>query len=312
MNQKGTINRERVRLNNHSPQSRTTVHGKAAALFGIPFAGVGIFIIMISLGKVDVDPSSIHAPLWVLGVAGWVFAAAGLFLIFHGFDGMRRETERKRGMEQYPRQPWMWDHPWDPAGYTDDKLTPILSHMGGLLFMGIFLSIFNWWAFFSDDGGLFIVMIVGLFDLILIAIFGNLIYKIIQFVKHGKSRLRFGQFPFHLGETVSAAIENLPQGIDTLKLNLRCVEERYETSGSGDNRSQRVVSYQVYGEERMLKAPSEIANVGRKMKWDLPGEAELATRLSERPAWFWELEAEGEISGVDFKALYLLPVYAKS
>lgn len=312
MSQKGTINKERVRLSNHPPQSRTTIHGKAAALFGVPFAGVGVFIIMIGLGKVDVDPSSIHAPLWILSSAGWTFAAAGLFLIFHGFDGMRRESDRKRGMKQYPRQPWMWDHSWDSASYTDDKLTPILSQTGALLFMGIFLSIFNWWAFFSGDGHTLVTVVVSIFDLVLIAIFCNLIYKIVQFFKHGKSRLRFGQFPFYLGDTISAAIENLPQGMEKLQLNLRCVEERYEISGSGNNRSEQVVCYQVYGEERILETPAEIAAAGRGMEWDLPDEAELATRLSERPAWFWELEAKGETPGVDFKALYLLPVYAKS
>src|SRR5512135_803203 len=45
---------------------------------------IGGFLIGISTGWVAVDPSTIHAPLWVLGAAGMVFALAGVMILLAG------------------------------------------------------------------------------------------------------------------------------------------------------------------------------------------------------------------------------------
>ncbi len=45
---------------------------------------IGGFLVGIATGWVQTDPSSIHAPLWVLGAAGMVFILAGLMILLAG------------------------------------------------------------------------------------------------------------------------------------------------------------------------------------------------------------------------------------
>ncbi len=45
---------------------------------------IGGFLIGIATGWISVDPSTIHAPLWVLGAAGMVFALAGVMILLAG------------------------------------------------------------------------------------------------------------------------------------------------------------------------------------------------------------------------------------
>lgn len=51
---------------------------------GAFFTAIGLVVVFISLGWIPVDPSSVHAPMWVLGLAGGVFVLPGLLLCYYG------------------------------------------------------------------------------------------------------------------------------------------------------------------------------------------------------------------------------------
>jgi len=68
---------ERVVLKGRQPVSRTTIHGWPSVILGLPFAGMGTFILLMGLEKIEVDPSKVHAPMWVIAVCGLLFVLAG-------------------------------------------------------------------------------------------------------------------------------------------------------------------------------------------------------------------------------------------
>jgi hypothetical protein len=51
----------------------------AVALFAMT---VGGGILLVGLGAIEVDPASVHAPMWVIGVAGMTFIGGGAALLF--------------------------------------------------------------------------------------------------------------------------------------------------------------------------------------------------------------------------------------
>ncbi len=56
------------------------------------FAAVGLTVVFVSLGWIHVDPSSVHAPMWVLGLAGGMFLLPGLLLCYYGIrNGQARD-----------------------------------------------------------------------------------------------------------------------------------------------------------------------------------------------------------------------------
>ncbi len=304
--------RERVQLNNRQPVSRTTIHGWPSFFFGLPFAGMGTFILLMGLGKIEVDPGKVHAPMWIIALFGLLFVLAGLSFIWHGLGGVRRKAKIKIVKTTRASSPWLWDYEWQALGISDNKLKKVMHGLFMLIVVGAFLAPFHWWAFVSDEGSIMVKAMVVFFDLVFG--FGGGYYflnNLALFLKYGNSRLRFSSFPFLLGDTLSVVLVGLPSEINQLQLDLRFIEEQYETRGSGRNKESRVVCYQLYHEERILKG-REVASSGKlSLEWGLPNEPEMTSTLSQRPARFWELEVKADTPGVDYHSRFLLPVYAR-
>ncbi len=304
--------RERVQLNNRQPVSRTTIHGWPSFFFGLPFAGMGTFILLMGLGKIEVDPGKVHAPMWIIALFGLLFVLAGLSFIWHGLGGVRRKAKIKIVKTTRASSPWLWDYEWQALGISDNKLKKVMHGLIMLIVVGAFLAPFHWWAFVSDEGSIMVKAMVVFFDLVF-GLGGGYYFlnNLALFLKYGNSRLRFSSFPFLLGDTLSVVLVGLPSEINQLQLDLRFIEEQYETRGSGRNKESRVVCYQLYHEERILKG-REVASSGKlSLEWDLPNEPEMTSTLSQRPARFWELEVKADTPGVDYHSRFLLPVYAR-
>ena len=50
-----------------SPEQMSVV---GRLVFGLPFCGAGLLILAVATEVLPADPASIHAPMWVLGLAG--------------------------------------------------------------------------------------------------------------------------------------------------------------------------------------------------------------------------------------------------
>lgn len=302
---------ERNRIKNFSPQSQTSAPGWISVFFGLPFAGAGAFVVMIGTGVVEVDPPSLHPPYWTLTAIGSMFAVAGTFLIGNGFASViakRRVNERKR---MNPSQPWFWDYQWDPNGFSENKGKQVLRLFIAIGFFAAFMAPFNWWAFFLKNSPVMIKIIAGIFDAVILLGAGIAFYKLFQFLKYGNSRISFASFPYFLGDSMALTLEGMPDRLDKIQINLRYVEEAYETSGTGNNRSARVVGYELFGKERILSGREIVSPKMFSMNWTLPENQAMVTRLSSRPLRYWQLEVKADTPGIDYHSRFLLPVYAK-
>lgn len=79
-------------------------------LMGTAFLGAGLAIILIALDWIHVDPSSIHAPRWVLGVCGAMFALPGAWILYHGLAnavGGGPPAERPEDGDAFRVVPWL-------------------------------------------------------------------------------------------------------------------------------------------------------------------------------------------------------------
>ncbi len=250
--------------------------------------------------------------MWVISVFGLMFLLAGLWFVWHGLDGLRRKAKIKTVKMTRASSPWLWDYEWQALGISDNKMKKVMHALLMLIVVGTFLAPFHWWAFFSDDGRLMVKVLVIFFDLVFGLGGGYYFLKnLALYLKYGNSRLRFGNFPFYLGDKLSVVLVDLPAEINQLQLDLRFIEEKYETRQRGQERESKVVCYQLYHESRILK-DEEVVHSGKLLlEWDLPGEPEMTSTLSQRPARFWELEVNADTPGVDYHSNFLLPVYAR-
>jgi hypothetical protein len=231
-------------LPNHPAQSVTTVDGISAALFGLPFLAAGIFI---GLGAFHVIQSRNNTPGWLIVLLGAMFFFPGLFLFGHGVRGVIRKAIYDRKAAQTPGQPWLFDYHWHPEGIRFSAFDAMLNRLLAALVWNAFLIPF-FWIGYTKRGAWPFLIVASLFALLGIFFWVRWAQMLADLLRYGNSFLAYDEFPYFLGGTLRARLR-APRHltvIDSLTLTLRCVQERYVTSGYGSNRTTRVVCYELY------------------------------------------------------------------
>lgn len=293
-----------------SGPSRIPIQGWPAVLFGSLFAIPGAGIILLALGLIgDVD-SGRNAPRWAVLVCGVIFLAAGGGIIAAGVETLRLRGRVAEQQRHFPRDPWRWDYPWSETGATDGSGSRIARALGFALFLELFLTPFHWVGWFSPERPLPFKVVPLVFDLVVVGLLWHAGVLVARRRRYGAPVLHFARFPFLVGASVEVTLPRFGGlgSVPRLTATLRCVQERYETRGTGDDRSREVVYYELWSHTMQVE-PSRRGDF--EMRFELPTDAP-SSELSARPARFWELElASGDIPGVDYSTTFLIPVYAR-
>ncbi len=304
-----TPDTRRKRLGGNS-RSGTTVYGWPAILFGLPFIGIGVLILLRAANVIT--SGDIHAPNWVLGTIGTVFAVVGLLFAFSGGKDVLRQLRLRRWTLQHPQEPWMADHRWDITGSSDELGKNIVRTFFFAAFLALFLVPFNYIGLVKGD--LVFGFVSLAFDAAILAMLGYGFYLLARRIKYGRTRIRFAQFPLFLNDV--AEVSFVPgrgwSAYDRITFTLRCVEEVIETSGHGKNRRTTISRYQVYADVFEVSGPGrfDATDAALPVTFLLPHDGPC-TRLAQSPPTYWELEVKAATPGIDFCATYLLPVYTR-
>ena len=295
-------------LNDHPARSTTTIDGWKSALFGIPFLAIGVWI---ALGALDLLPmKGKHGSNWVIGIFGAMFFFGGLFFIVHGLLGVARKARYLREAAQNPHQPWLCDFHWSPEGISFSAFDAMLSRLLAALLWTAFLVPF-FWIGVAQRVWIFAVFasLFGLFGLIFWYRWAQMLADLIRY---GNSYLNYDSFPYYEGGTVRARLRapHHLDSIDALTLTLRCVREEYVTTGTGRDRTSRVVCYELYSQATTLPRERLAGYIGGEIpiEFRLPAD-QPTTSLSSTPPIYWEIEANGESNAVRYQAYFLVPVY---
>jgi hypothetical protein len=290
-------------LPNYPAQSATTIDGASAALFGMPFMAAGVFI---GLAAFDVIQTRRHAPLWMIAIIGAMFFSAGSFLFIHGIRGMIRKAIYNRKAAETPGQPWLFDFHWRPEGISFSAFNAMLGRLLGALVWNTFLVPFFWIGYTQRGTWMFLVF-ASLFALI------GLVFWV-RWAQMLGDLVRYGEFPYFLGGTLRARLRapRHLEVVNSLSFSLRCVQERYVTTGAGNNRRSQVVCYELYKDIVTLDHDRLANFVGAEIpvEFRLPADKQT-TSLADTPPTYWQIEASGEARGADYQAYFLVPVYKK-
>lgn len=293
-------------LQNHVPVSAGM--GAGSILFGLPFLGVGLLVMGLATGVVPVHATSgTTPPTFVLLAFGGVFSAVGAFVVTAGLRGWLRQRRRDALFAANPDEPWRGDHDWDPR-YAYDRASDPVPAFALALFLSLFLSIFNYVAFFADEVPLPARVIIGLFDLILLFAWGGAFYVLGRRLKYGATRVRFHSFPFLAGHPLRVTLE-LPRALRSfpeLRARLRLAEQKWETYSHGSKRGQQLVTYERWAEEQVI--PRDRIDGAVTLEFMIPPGAP-PTDLASTTARYWELQLDAETPGIDYHGRFLLPVY---
>jgi len=295
-------------LTDHPTQSSIAIDGWKSALFGVPFLAAGTWISLGTLGVLPIQ--SKHAPDWAIGIFGAVFFFSGLFFVVHGLLGIVRKIGYRRAAARNPGQPWLGDFHWAQDGIAFSAFNAMLGRLLAALVWTIFLVPFFW---IGVARGLWIFAVFAS----VFALFGLIFWyrwaqMLADLIRYGNSYLSYDSFPYFAGGTLRARLRapHHLADIDALTLTLRCVREEYVTSGTGKDRSTKVVCYELYNDAVTLTSERLAGFIGGEIpiEFRLPAE-QPSTSLASTPPLYWEIEANGQSSSVSYQAYFLVPVY---
>jgi hypothetical protein len=306
------LSTERRRLTGRTERrgAQTGFSTAGAFAFGAVFVAVGIAIMLVGMRVIPVNPREVHAPWWVLTVMGAVFALAGLAVWGMAVRQWRSEQRRREAERRHADEPALADYGWDARGFSPPRWSRPALALAGAGGLTLFLSIFNYWAFFAD-GPWVVKAVTILFDLLLVAVWWEAGLRVGRAVKFCGSRIEFARFPYRLGEPVIVRwrpAEGMAQARKGT-FTLRGVEEWFEHRGSGKNRSAHLVQEEFWSAAwRVKEARGFTRGEVMELRFEPPA-ALPATQLSAAKPVFWEFEVKLDLPGLDFEEIYLVPLY---
>jgi len=303
-------------LRDHPAQSVTTINGWGSLLFGLPFLVAGGFTVAMGFLHATAKVQK-HSPTWLIVLIGSFFLAAGLFLSIHGAMGLARRAAFKRESALHPGQPWLADYAWNQQGFTYSASKEMLKRFIGAVTWNAFLVPFIWIG--MTQRGTWIFAVVGIiFGLLGLVFWVRWLKMVAEVLRYGNSFLAFDQFPYYLGSSFRARLRAPAhiQDLDQLTLTLRCVQEAYMTSGTGENRSSTVQCFELYQNQSTLTREQLASFAGGFIPVQFPLPADKpGCQLANTPPVYWEIEARGTRGNAKdpaYQAYFLIPVYASN
>ncbi|HEY1468827.1 MAG TPA: hypothetical protein VGF61_07270 [Candidatus Acidoferrum sp.] len=300
-------------LLNHPVQSTVAIDGWKSVLFGLPFLLAGVGTVCAALNIVH---GSKNAPDWLIGLIGGFFFSAGAFLIIHGLRGAARRAVYLREAAEHPGEPWLADHHWHRDGVAFSAFNAMLGRFLAALGWNAFLIPFFWVGLNVRGMGRVFLVFASLFALIGLVFWGRWLQMLGELLRYGNTFFAYDEFPYFLGQTLRAQLHapDHVSAFDELTFTLRCVQEKYVTTGSGQNRTTRVVCFELYKDALSLSRDrlTGLAGGDISVEFKLPAN-QPSTVLATAPPTYWEVEAQGKArGGADFQAYFLVPVYNRS
>ncbi len=155
-------------------------------------------------------------------------------------------------------------------------------------------------------GRILLIVVLGLFDVVLLAHIRALIIFGWQRLRFGKTRVRFGRFPFLTGQTLTVTFEGGNQLANrTIVATLRCIEEKIRYSGKHDTDGQ-IVCYEAYAVEHEFNTDGVgQVNISFSLPKDVPG-----TNFKDDLPTYWELIVKSISRSPKYERVFLMPVYS--
>jgi hypothetical protein len=200
--------------------------------------------------------------------------------------------------EADPAQPWRTDRAWDPSGEPGR-----LARRGRrLLWWGAASAavLLPWNVLAAVRPDLLHPAVVGVADLVPVALLMRGAWLRNSWRRLGAARLRFDRFPFFLGEPFEAvlALEPVTGEAGAVEVTLTCLERRH---GEGGTPPREV---EVYRATQVILPGAETA-----FAFELPGTArQLGTSFRAPEARRWELQILGR-GGARVRESFPVPVY---
>ena len=273
-------------------------------------AKLGFFMVLGGMALAGAaSPGAFVNPL-AAALCACLYICAGLARCLGGTNRAAAIARRWRKRESHPHEPWLWDADWNPEGNIHNTGGDALRIMSKAFLVTLFVLPFSL-IIANRPMPPAVSTIVSLLYLLPLGIILFDGYKLLKFCRYGSSSLRWNKFPIHPGDTVKFTLDNAQRlaGATKLYADLRYVEEQLIEVESQSGPTSSVAWWELFN-EHMDISPKALSRDKLELIFTLPN-GQMTNSLSEERIFYWDLRIVGELPGVDYRAHFLIPVYAR-
>ncbi len=294
----------------HSGGDRTSAGGSLNAGFGctvlflLPFCAVGVGT---AAGAIWFALHGQWSEAGFFSIFALTFGGAGFGLLAAAVRGRRAQARQAAVEARQPEEPWMWREDW-AAGRIQD------ASRGGMAMAWIFAL---FWNLISIPAAVLAVpqgmqqgkraaLVVLLFPLVGVGLLAWAVHTTLRYFRFGASTLELSTLPGVIGRHIAGTVQTttgLPAG-QPCRVELTCVHR--VTTGSGRNRStSEHILWQEEQEANASPAPHGVA-----LAFDIPIAALVQpSGGTAGDRVLWRLRAHASMPGVDYDAVFEVPVF---
>jgi hypothetical protein len=293
--------------------SSTSAAGKAVGvfffLFGLPFAGFGLWAYSQAFQLIGAPPGS--QSFWYPFMFGTIFSGIGFGFVFLAIAGNRKYSRQLRLQAEHPAEPWLWREDW-AAGRVKSKTK---GSMVAAWVFAIFWNLISWTATILAQPNALREKGANSYFLLIFPAAGVvlLIYairKTIAFAEFGKTCFEMASVPGVVGRELKGSIQaRFPHSPDHgVQLRLSCVH-RY-VSGSGNNSTtNESILWRGEADLNPGQLYAGLAGTTIPVSFHIPLDAAPTDIRTSRDQVIWQLEAMAKVPGVNYHDVFEIPVF---
>jgi hypothetical protein len=278
-------------------------------LFGLPFAGFGLFAISQAIRLAGAGPGNM--PFWFPLLFGVVFSSVGFGLIFAGIYGGKRAARQERLQVEHPTEPWLWREDWAQGRANSTTRTNMIAGWVFAMFWNLVSMPVAFLVLPQAAKQKGPIAYLGLiFPVVGVLLLIRAIGQTIAFFEFGNTCFEMSAVPGVVGRELKGLIQaRFPHSPDHgIHLRLSCVHR--VTTGSGDSQS---TSENIVWRDEADLASGQLCSgptgTTIPVAFRIPVDAQPTEKRNARDEFVWLLEALADVPGVDYHDIFEVPVF---
>ncbi|HEX3552907.1 MAG TPA: hypothetical protein VIA62_06730 [Thermoanaerobaculia bacterium] len=228
------------------------------------------------------------------------------YLLYASPRAARQTTRRPSRQPVDPAQPWTSDHPWHPQGMNPDDAPDSRRVVLGRAAILALIALLNLGL---ASPYLVLKIVIALCDLGGLLILFDSLLKIVHWLRHPRTRMRWTTFPAFLGGRLEGTVTLRPRQhvMSSIQVRLRCVRDERVEQPAPDGPTSHLEPYVIYEQSFETLPPGETLRE-LPLSFDLPADLP-GNDLGRDEATYWQVALKIPVPGPDVEAVFLAPVY---